>query len=91
MCFLIFVDALDYSIKKGGCYFLLSSIVTEIWFGAGWPADIELQPVYEQESVYGHINLLPGKYLCYLFSYILLYIVVDSVFPSFRIFLYSIL
>ena len=93
MRFVIFVDALDYSIKNKGCFFYASDVfvVTKIGFGAGRLADIELQPVYEQESVYGHINLLTGKYLCYLFYTILLYVIMDCVFSSFRILLYSVL
>ena len=69
MCFVIFVDALDYSIKNKGCFFYASDVfvVTKIWFGAVRLTDSELQQVYEQESVYGHINLLPGKYVRYLF------------------------
>ena len=71
MRFVIFVDALDYSIKNKGCFFYASDVfvVTKIGFGAGRLADIELQPVYEQESVYGHINLLPGKYVIVIFFY----------------------
>ena len=71
MCFVIFVDDHYDDIKNGGCYFftilLMWSVVTKNWFGAGRLADIELPPDYEQESVYGHINLLPGKYVRYLF------------------------